>query len=344
MDPLGVGIIGTGWVAKEHAAAFTRNPLTRVVALYSRRHDDAEAKRHAWELDDAIVYDNYATLLADRRVQIVSICTPNHLHAEQTIQAAQAGKHLLIEKPPALKLRDLRAMQDAVHSARVRTVVGFVLRWNPLIQTMKSLLEQGALGRVFFAQVDYWNNSGRGDIPGHWVTQRATGGSAFLTGGNHAVDTLRWLVGDEVIEVSALGTQVNHNYDYFPTMLALVRFAGGAIGRLSAILEGRLPYQFNIDLLGDRGSIRDQHLWSPDLFPGQRDWINIPTIAPTSGDVAHHPFQGEIDHLVECIHQDRESFVNLDDAVKTIELCLAIDQSAVEGRTVRLPLEQQLSM
>ena len=158
------------------------------------------------------------------------------------------------------------------------------------------------------------------------------------------MDTLRWLVADEVVEVSAMGTQINRNYDYQPTMVALVRFAGGAVGKLSACLEGRLPYQFNMDVLGERGTLRDQRLWAPDYFPGQRDWINIPTIAPTSGDVTHHPFQDEIDHLVECIRTDHESFVNLDDAVQTMQVCFAIDQSAAKGRTVRLPLEQQLSM
>ncbi len=332
---LGVGIVGTGWVATQHVAAFQRNPRTRVVALCSRRRDDVAAKKSAWGLDCA-VYDDYAELLADRNVDIVSICTPNHMHAAQAIAAARAGKHLLIEKPPALTPADLSVMQNEVHAAHVKTVVSFVLRWNPLVRTMKSLLERGSLGRILFAQVDYWNTSGRGDIPGHWVTRRATGGSAFLTGGNHAVDALRWLVGDEIVEVTAMGTQLNRNYDYLPTMLALVRFAGGAVGRLSAILEAKLPYQFNMDILGERGSMRDQRLWAPDVFPGQRDWVTVPAPAPASGDVTHHPFQDEIDHLVECIETDRESFVNLDDAARTMQVCFAIDRSAEEGRTVQL--------
>lgn len=342
METLGVGIVGTGWVAAQHVAAFNKNPSTRVVALAGRRFESLSAKQKEWGQAEAALYDDYTRMLADPRVQIVSICTPNHLHAAETIQAARAGKHILIEKPAALNLPDLRAMQRAVHAAGVKTVVGYVLRWNPLVQTLKTLVGGGALGRVFFAQVDYWHNSGRGDIPGHWVTRRATGGSAFLTGGNHAVDALRWLVGEPVVAVTALGTQINSNYDYQPTMAATVRFASGAIGRLSAILEGRLPYQFNIDLLGERGSVRDQRLWAPDLFPGQRDWISIPTVAPTSGDVAHHPFQGEIDHLLECIREDRESFVNLDDAALTTELCLAIDRAAAEGSPVLLPLSDEV--
>lgn len=341
MNTFGVGIVGTGWVAEQHVAAFEGNPHTRVVALSSSSWESAEAKRKAWGLDEAVAYPGYKEMLEDPKVQIVSVATPNHLHAEQTIQAAGAGKHILIEKPPALNWEDLQRMQQAVRAADIKTVVSFVLRWNPLVQTMKEYVAEGKLGKVFYAQVDYWNTSGRGSIPDHWTTKRSTGGSAFLTGGNHAVDAMRWLVGAEVVEVSAVGTQINPNYEYPPTMLAWARFDNGAIGKLSAILEAKIPYQFNIDLLGERGTFRDQRIWAPEEFVGQNDWITIPTITPNSGEVTHHPFQDEVDHLVACIQNGRESYVNLDDAVKTIEVCLAIDRSAAAGQPVRLPLRAE---
>jgi predicted dehydrogenase len=340
METYGVGIVGTGWVAKQHCEAFENHPGTRVMGLASSSLESAEASRAAWGLD-CQVYPDYASMLENPHIRIVSIATPNHLHPEQTILAAQAGKHILIEKPPALNLQDLKNMQNAVRLAKVKTVVSYVLRWNPLIQTMKSYIHQGALGRIFFAQVDYWNNSGRAKIPGHWTTRRRTGGSAFLTGGNHAVDAIRWLVEDEIIEVSALGTMVGQDYEYIPNVLAWVKFKNGAIGKVSAVLEGQLPYQFNIDLLGERGSFRDNRLWSPKMFAGQNDWIDIPTITPSSGDVTHHPFRDEVAHFVQCIQDDQESYVNLDDAVKTIEACIAIDHSLASGAPVKLPLEDQ---
>jgi predicted dehydrogenase len=335
MEIYGVGLIGTGWVAKQHFEAFASHPSTRVVGLSSSNPERAEAVRRSWGVDCKI-YPHYAAMLADPQIHILSIATPNHLHAQQAVQAAQAGKHILIEKPPALNLPDLYNMQRAVSSARVKTVVSYVLRWNPLVQTLKSYIQSGALGRIFFSQVDYWHNSGRAKIPGHWTTRRETGGSAFLTGGNHAVDAIRWLVADEIEEVSAQGTQVGQDYEYIPNVLAWVKFKNGAIGKVSAILEGRLPYQFNIDLLGERGSFRDNRLWSPEMFPGQQDWIVIPSITPNSGDVTHHPFKDEVSHFVQCIQEDRESYVNLDDAVKTIEVCIAIDRSLASGAPVQI--------
>lgn len=337
MKNYGVGIVGTGWVAKQHFEAFDSHPAARVVGLVGSRPERAETSRKAWRADCA-VFPDYSSMLSDPEIQIVSIATPNHHHAQQAIQAAQAGKHILIEKPPALTLPDLHRMQSAVRSAGVKTVVSYVLRWNPLIQTMKEYIQHGTLGRIFFAQVDYWNNSGRAKIPGHWTTRRETGGSAFLTGGNHAVDAIRWLVGDEIVEVSAQAVRVYEDYEYPPNVLAWVKFNNDALGKVSAILEGCLPYQFNIDLLGERGSFRDNRLWSPGSFPGQNDWIHIPTITPNSGDVTHHPFKDEVAHFVQCIQEDRESFVNLDDAGKTIEVCIAIDRSLASGVPVQLPM------
>ncbi|MGH2353994.1 MAG: Gfo/Idh/MocA family protein, partial [Chloroflexota bacterium] len=112
----------------------------------------------------------------------------------------------------------------------------------------------------------------------------------------------------------------------------------GAIGLITASLEVPMPYTFPVQLHGTKGAFRDGRLYSTAKFPGQTDWITIPSIAPDSGDVAHHPFQGEIDHFVACIRSGVESHCNLDDAVKTHEVCLAIDQSAATGRPVRLPL------
>src|SRR5437588_1991003 len=155
---LGVAIQGAGNVSTEHIRAYQRNPHTEVVAIGSRREEGARAKAAQMGLDCAI-YTDYDALLAHPGVDIVSICTPHDRHALETIGAARAGKHILIEKPVAVNLPDLRAMAEAVRAAGVRTVVSFVLRWHPLVLTLKSLLSQGALGQLFYAEVDYLHGS-----------------------------------------------------------------------------------------------------------------------------------------------------------------------------------------
>src|SRR5437870_7602503 len=152
--PLGVAIQGAGNVATEHIRAYQRNPRTEVVAIGSRREEGARAKAAEMGLECAL-YTDYEALLAHPGVDIVSICTPHDRHALETIAAAQAGKHILIEKPVAVNLPDLRAMADAVQADGVKTVISFVLRWNPLVLTLKELMDRSALGRLFYAEVDY---------------------------------------------------------------------------------------------------------------------------------------------------------------------------------------------
>ena len=137
MRKLGVAIQGAGWVAGEHIKAYTENPHTEVVAIASRTTDGAERKLAVSGVS-CRVCEAYAKMLADDAADIVSICTPNHLHAAEAIQAARAGKHILLEKPIALNLADLRALRQAVRESGVKTVVSFVLRWNPLFETIKA--------------------------------------------------------------------------------------------------------------------------------------------------------------------------------------------------------------
>lgn len=336
MPTIGVGVHGTGWVSGEHIKAYQKNPHTHVVALSSRTHEGAEAKARETGATDAKIYSTLEEMLADPAVQAVSLCTPPNLHPQETIAAAEAGKHILIEKAVANDIHSLRAMQAAVKRAGVKTVVSFVLHWNPQFQWIKRMLEEGAIGRIFYAEVDYWHNIGPWYGQYVWNVKKAVAGSSFLSAGCHAVDAMRYFVQDEIVEVCAYSNKQNTDYEYDTNVIGVVKFAGGAIGKLSSVFDVQCPYAFNIDLLGDRGTIRDNRIYAKEFFAGQTDWIEVPTIRPDSGDVTHHPFVGEINHFVDCILNNEESHVNLEDAAKTHEVCFAMDQSAAEGRPVKI--------
>jgi predicted dehydrogenase len=335
---LGVAIHGAGVVAHAHAASWLRNPHARIVSVSSRRRETAQ--RFAEELGlDCRVTDDYASVLADPDVDIVNISGPNHVHAEQAIAAAEAGKHLLVEKPIALTMDDNRAVRDAVARAGVKSIVSFVCRWHPEVQIIKNLVRQGAIGELFYAEVDYWHNIG----PTHhaWAmhSRVATGGSAMLLAGCHGADLLRYLVGDEAVEVSARGNNPHQRYEYDANVVALVKFRRGLVAKSSVLLDCAMPYTFNIDLAGTEGTIRDNRLWSKRLLPGQTGWTTVSTSLLDTADVHHHPFDAEIGQLVDSILTGKESFGTVADAYLSHELCMAIDRSlAAEGRPIRLPL------
>ena len=336
METVGIGVFGAGWVSGEHVRAYQNNPRSQVVAIGSRTRSSAETRAAEAGLADIHICDTLEEMLADPAVSAVSLCTPPHQHPEQAVAIARAGKHILIEKAAANTLAGLRAMQAAVSEAGVRTVVSFVLRWNPEFEWIRKMTDDGAIGSIFYAEVDYWHNIGPQYKQYAWNIQRAIGGSVWLSAGCHAVDAIRWLVRDEVDEVTAYSNRRNADYEYDTNAVGIVRFAGGAIGKLSASFDVKSPYAFNIDLLGDRGTIRDNRIHAATFFPGQTDWIEVPTVRPDSGDVRHHPFQGEIDHFVECIVSGVESHVNLADAIRTHEVCIALERSAQQGGPVRV--------
>lgn len=139
--------------------AYLRNPQTEVVAISSRKEESARSLAERFRLEPTI-YTKYEQVLEDERVDIVSLCTPHHLHAAETIAAAKARKHILIGKPVALNLEDLKAMRNAVREAKVKTVVSFALRWNPLFDCIKALLAEGVIGRVLSIRATMLSSGG----------------------------------------------------------------------------------------------------------------------------------------------------------------------------------------
>jgi len=336
MSTIGVAVHGIGWVAGEHIRSYMKNPHARVAALCSRSRERAEAKARELGLAGVRIYERLEDLLEDPDVQAVSLCTPPNQHPAETIAAARAGKHILIEKAVANDIKSLRAMDAAVRQAGVRTVVSFVLHWNPQFLWIRRMLDEGAVGSIFYAEVDYWHNIGPWYDQYRWNTKKVVAGSSFLSAGCHAVDAIRWFVGDEVEEVAAYSCKRNPDYEYDTNVVGILRFQGGAIGKVSSIFDVQSPYAFNVDLLGDKGTIRDNRIYAKEFFAGQTDWIQVPTVRPDSGDVSHHPFDGEIGHFLECVRTGTESPLNLADAVKTHEVCLALDKAAETRQPVRI--------
>ena len=342
MTKMGVGIIGAGWVAGEHIRAFETNPHTELVALCSRTASKAKAKAVECGVRCEIFTD-YQKLLEHDGVDIVTIATPPNCHCEQTVAAAQSGKHILLEKAMATTLEDCRAIRDAVAEAGVKTVVSFVLRWNPLFDIIKAQLAEKAIGDVFFGEVDYFHGIGPWYVQYGWNVKKDIGVSSLLSAGCHAIDAIRWFMGDEIVEVfqySTFGKGPDFKeYEYDPTSCTIMKFSDGRVAKVASSIECIQPYVFNINLVGTEGTIKNNLIWSRKAFPGQSTWVEVPTILPDSGDVTHHPFTLEGAHLVDCILKDEESHLCVADSFKTHEICFAADMAGKEGKPVALPLE-----
>ncbi len=360
---LGVGVVGIGWCAAQHIAAFRKNPQTEIVALVGRDVDRVHATlaKNGQTAGGARVTTRFEDLLEADDVHIIDIATPNDLHAAQAIAAARAGKHILLEKPTGMTVEELIAIRDAVRAAGVRTIVSFELRYNPWLRFVHWMRESGRLGRVQYARTNYLSRVTDWYSGWEWCRTVKGGGSHLLAAGCHAVDALRWATGLEVAEVSAYHQRITPGYEWPTTIDVNVRFEGGGLGHVTSTTDFQMPYWFGIEVMGDRATIRDTHiLWKDETlsldalreanpFPGvtlheatygsSSTSIRIDCVMPDSADVTHHPFQAEIDDFVDAILTGRETMLNVFDAQRTMEVCLAADRSATEGgRPVALPL------
>lgn len=329
-ETLGAAINACGWVAYEHAKAYMKNPHTRVVGVTSRTRSSAEKLVAELGLDCRI-YADYDELLGDDEVDIVSVTTPNYLHASDGIAAAQAGKHIALEKPAGINEEELDNLGTAVEKAGVKSVMSFVLRWNQQVLNVKNLVGRGALGELFYCETDYWHGVGKVIRADRWIAKKDLAGSAMLTGGCHAVDMARNFMG-EVARVTAH----SHNnpslgFEYDTATVCTLEYESGAIGKTSSILEIVSPYRFNVKVMGSEGTALGNQVYSRVLTPEQQEYFVIPCVTPDSGDVAHHPFQQEIDHLVECIFEGTDCLPDIADGIRTSRVCLAADRSAAGG-------------
>jgi len=360
---LGVGVCGIGWCAAQHIAAFQRNPHVTVTWLCGRDVDRVRANlaKYGLQVPEAQVTASYDELLASPDVDIVSIATPNHLHARQAVKAARAGKHFVLEKPTALDAPELVNIRDAVQQAGVRTIVSFELRYHPFLKFARWLRTEGWLGEIRFARVQYLSRVTDWYSGWEWVRTREAGRSHLLAAGCHAVDALRWCSGREPIEVSALHTHFTAGYEWPTSILVNMALEGSALGHVASSTDFMMPYSFLLDLMGDRATLRQNLLqWSDtpiepeslaaaNPFPevkleasaddSGRPAVRVRCTMPDSVDVSHHPFQPEIDELVACVLEDRETSISVFEAQKTLEVCLAADRSAQSGgKPVALPL------
>ena len=281
---------------------------------------------------DAREYSSVDELFDDERVHIVASCTHPDVRAEHCVRAAESGRHVVIEKPVGLTPGDTAAIREAVRKAGVKTVTSFVLRWNPQFVTVRRMIDDGVLGDLLYGEADYWHPL-KTVYPGYPAfVSKARGGSPTLAGGCHAVDMLRYL-GGEMVEVAAFSApkKLNLDYEYDPNVVAAVRFANGAVGKLSTVFDADTPYIFNCRLFGTEGTIQNNEVYSSKHYPGALGYWRFPTIEPDSAEVTHHPFKEEIDHFLECIETDVESHASIHDTYKSMAVCFAIDESAARG-------------
>ncbi|HEV7743335.1 MAG TPA: Gfo/Idh/MocA family oxidoreductase [Pseudolysinimonas sp.] len=321
---LRVGLIGAGGIAGAHVQGYLANPgLTRLVAVADPV--EASARRRA-EPAGAVVFDSYERMLAEADVDAVDICLPHHLHRDAIVAAAEAGRHILCEKPLCLSTAEAADVRAAVESAGVTLMCAHNQLFSPPVAKARELIAAGTIGEVYEVRTtDSFYNDFDPDSMG-WRAHTATsGGGELIDTGYHPSYLLLHLADAAPVSVAAmLSTHRLAFMEGEDSAQLLVRFANGVVGSL--VTSWAYTPTANTERFSVVGSLGSVHALGPTLHLRIRDGESTEyTFEPVD------EFAAEIRHFAESIASGRAPLHSHREGIQTLELILAAYRSAETG-------------
>jgi len=371
---IGIGMLGYAFMGKAHTNAYKKMPyifwpppaIPRLVAIAGRNQSATQeaARRYGYEK----VYADWRDLIKDPDVQLFDNGGPNNMHAEPCIAAAEAGKHIICEKPLGRTAAESKQMLDAVTKAGVKHAASFNYRFVPAIRLARDLIQQGKLGRIFHFRAQYlqeWITDP--NFPAVWRLKKDVAGSGVLGDlGAHIIDLARYLVGEPVAingltktfigeRPSADDPTRREKVDVDDAFVALVEFEGGAIGTLEASRFARGRKNANRwEINGEKGSIafnlerlNELEVYLPDeavtkAATGFTNVLVTESYHPfwsvwwPHGHIIgwEHLFVHELHHFIDAVVNDKEvgpHAATFEDGYRAAVICDAVLQSAANG-------------
>jgi predicted dehydrogenase len=338
MDGVGFGVIGAGLFGENHALVYSRLPGVELVAVCDQNQERA---REVAERYGARAHcTDYAELLANPDIQAVSIATPDFAHTEIALAAAEAGKHILCEKPLATTVEEAQAVVDAAARAGVKLMVDFHNRANPPFVAARENVQNGMIGTPAYGYARLSNTT---FVPLEMLSW-ADRSSALWFLGSHAVDIMRFILNDTIVRVQAAsrsGILKGLGIDAPDFHVAIAEFARGAVVTFEHawILPPSQPmvYDFKVELLGSEGAVYvdSSHHGAFELHAGGRlSYGDVLGVTPTS-DLRVGGFVLEaISRFTDAVLHDRPVLATGEDGVEATRIVDAIKRAAETGQPV----------
>ncbi len=329
MSKLKVGIIGLGGIARSHCDAIAALDNVEVVAVA----DLFEAKRSAY-MEKYKIPRGYAThteLLADDEIDAVAIVLGHQLHHRLTVDACNAGKHVLVEKPMAISLEQCDDMIEAAAANHVKLMVGHTQHFYGTSLKAKAILDSGALGPLI-TSVCYMSKNWNGATRRPQYRSRYHGGGMWLTNGVHVVDRLTWMMASQAVSVSAaIGTRA-HYQAADDSATAFIRYKNGLAGVAVAVGYADGAPNYECQVICANGTLRFSQHGEKYVKVGKDDkWEDIPFEDPP----AEMYFEWKA--FADAIAQDIEPPTHGEYGRHIMEILFAAEESAIRGGEVMLP-------
>ena len=344
MKKVGVGLIGSGFVSAIHAESLRAYPQAEIVAVASPTTGNAKA--FAERLGIPHHFTDHRAMLAMPEIDMVVVGAPNDLHCAITLDAAAAGKHLVMEKPLCLNLAEADRMIGACKKAEVKLMYAEELCFAPKYVRLKKLLDEGALGRPTLVKQSEKHDGPHAD---HFWDVERSGGGVTMDMGCHAIEFFRWMLGRP--KIKSVYAQMSTSVHSAKTRgednaILILEFEGG----VTAIAEESWTKLGGMD---DRSEVHgSEGVAYADLLHGNAiETYSAPgygyaveKAGSTRGwsftiyeEAWNYGFHGEMAHFVDCVQNDRTPIVTGDDGRAVLEAIFAAYESARTGRKVSLP-------
>lgn len=338
-----VALVGCGRIAQNHIRAFHEHRTSlECVAVC----DTDERARHSAQQDTgAQAFADTESLLDFGAFHLAVICTPSGLHSQQVIQCAEAGKHVITEKPMATRWADGVAMVKACDKAGVHLFVVKQNRRNATLQLLKQAIDAGRFGRIYMVQVNvFWTRPQEYYDSAAWRGTWEFDGGALMNQASHYVDLLDWLIGP-VESVQAMTGTLARTIEVEDTAVMNIRWRSGALGSMSVtMLTYPKNYEGSITIIGENGTVKVggvavneiEHWEFRDPHPDD-DKVKDASYQTTSVYGFGHPLYYH--NVIQTLRGEAKAETDGREGLRSLELLIATYLSARDGRKIALPLE-----
>jgi len=359
-----IAILGCGKVAHLHARAIQNLPQARLTAVWSRTEKTAESFAAQYQ---TTVFRSISELIRKAKIDLAIVCTPHPFHREPVIEAAEAGAHVLVEKPLASTLEDCDAMIQACKSAGVNLGVISQRRWYSPVMRVKAAIKAGKIGKPVLGTVNMlgWRDKNYYDADAWRGTWNMEGGGVLVNQAPHQLDILLWYMGD-ISEVYGIWKNLNHPYiEAEDTALAIIKFKNGGIGNIIVSNSQRPGIYGKVHVHGENGASAGvqtdggamfvagmSNVLEPPLndlwtIPGEEklpeQWRKIDVELFNSIDPTVFFMERQIEDFLDALEKGKQPLVTGEDGRRTVELFTAIYRSTRDNTVVKFPLNPEKS-
>ena len=327
-------IIGCGRIAERHAQHI--NNLGTLGAVCDIKTDRASALAGTY---GARAYLTIEELLTNERdIDVVSVCSPNGLHATHTIMALQAGFHVLCEKPMAISISDCQAMINMAETAGKKLFVVKQNRFNPPVAAVKKAIDENKLGKIYSVQLNcFWNRNFNYYKQSDWKGKKAMDGGTLYTQFSHFIDLLYWMIGD-VSEVSGLVGNFAHDsiIEFEDSGVVTLKFANGAIGSIHYTVNSfGKNMEGSITVFGEKGTVKVGGQYLNELEYQQIENFQIKDLPKGNPANYYGEYTGSMsnhdkvyENVIEALNGEAMIATNGFEGLKTVEIIEKIYRSA----------------